>query len=691
MRRTLKCGGHPRKKAFAGADGAIMASATLAAAGINAAATASAAKSQASAIEQSANIQAQSIKDQTSNNNALQQESLNFTRQQNMENRNQQQEIQTTLQMLAGQQNMNDRMEATKVAVKYGGRPKRNRLATMSSIGQRRIKDSVKNYNKKNYDEVDYDALIRAGLIPDDYDVNSPFNAPIKAKRGIGHSFYGGASAPFVVTDGGGAIPLQTDANGYGLYELYGNDHEHYHKTKDGKYKSGVGVRFADGSVVEGEGNQNTNKGEKLLVTPDDAMFISKHSIAGFNPSDAVDAGMPAQQAFAKQQALKFMKGINDDGSKMSKKDRAHALVGLNLLVDTNQTQFPLNGTAPVAGGVAYALNSRMLPQTTVAKCGGHRKLRHGGRVKAELGYEQYKHKNNWNQYAGATYSGIGNLLGAGINVLGNYFAGNTMANAYASAGNILADAYGQMHGISMSELNREDYAPAHAMAVVRSSNTNVNPQQERLRRNAESEARLVNRNTLSSAARQQRLAGINDRLYQRASELAASKNTADEQIRQENAARIQEASETNAKLDTQANQAYGAARLNLLQYNNNIENTKIAGRAQSLADAMTQTGMTRSNAMINSSSALGSALAATGQGFANAFTASQKSKQDLRNALLGADTSATVNYLTSLDPKNIDEELRNIAKSIYDNVSGLTDERSKQIASALARKFGFK
>ena len=623
MRTSLKCGGKARKKALLGADGAISAAATMAAAGMNVAATLKAANTQAKAIQESAKTQAQVIKDQTKNNTALQQESINFTRQQNRENRDQQQEIQTTLQMLAGQQNMNDRFETNKVAVKYGGRP--NKLKQMQPL------------------------------------------------------FYGGGNRPFIVTDGGGVIPLQIDANGYGLYELYGNDHDHYHKTSSGKQKSGVGIKFKDGSVVEGEGNQNTNSGEKLLVTPNDAMFISKHSIAGFNPSKAVDMGMNPKEAFDIQQYLKLIKGINDDGSRMNPARRRQALVGMDILNAANQTQYPQNGTGDVAAGAAYATQNIpqqvIDPKVAIAKCGGHRKLKCGGRKKAENGY--------WQNYAGATYSGIGNLVGAGINMLGNYFAGNKLGKAYTKAGNILADAYDQMHGISLSELNREDYSPGTVMAVIRSADTNINPQLERLRRNADSERRTVNANTLSSAARQQRLSGINDRMYQRMGEQFAYKHNEDEKIKQGNAAHIQEASTQNAQLYTQARQAYGNARMNLLQYNNNIENAKIAGKAQAIADGMTQSSMARSNAMVNSVNAIGAAITGTAQGFANVYNANQKAERDYQNVLIGADTEAKVNAVIMRGD-------RQTAKNLYDSFIGSNNENYKKYAQQLNAKFGF-
>ena len=224
LRNKLKCGGKSRRKASFGADGAVMAAATLAAASINAAATVSAAKTQSKAAVENAKTQAKVIQDQTNNNNNLQKEQLAFTRAQNQENRQQQQDIQTTLQLMAGQENMNDRMERNKMQVRLGGKPKH---------------------------------------------------------RTISAPFYGGAQ--FQVTDGGGVIPISITPDGYGLYELYGNDHEHYHKTSSGKNKTGVGIKFNDGSIVEGEGNQNTNQGELLYVTPNDAMFRKKYSIIRSN------------------------------------------------------------------------------------------------------------------------------------------------------------------------------------------------------------------------------------------------------------------------------------------------------------------------------------------------------------------------------------------------------------------------
>ena len=571
-RRKLKCGGKTRRKAFLGADGAIIAAATLAAAGMTTAATMAAAKSQGKAVIESAKTQAQSIKDQTANNNNLQKESINFTRQQNQENRQQQQDIQTTLQMIAGQENMNNRMEQNKMQVKLGGKPKHRSMSQPS---------------------------------------------------------YGGAK--FQVTDGGGVIPLYVTPDGYGLYELYGNDHEHYHKTSGGKNKTGVGIKFNDGSVVEGEGNQNTNQGELLYVTPQDAMFISKHSIDGFNPTQAVKNGVHPVQAFNIQETLKAIKGLNDDGSKAKcgkRKSLKRFMGGLNPMIEqANMTQNPSNGTVSVSAGTAYGVNN--IPtspvernrETAIARNGKRITLKCGGRRKAA-----------WGDYAGATYNAAGNLLGAGITTFGNMFASNQLGKAYKQAGAILADAYSQMKGIDMSELSREDFEAPHTLAVVRSANTNINPQLERIRRNSASERREINRGTMSSAARQQRLAATNDRMFQRMGEQYAYKNNADEQIKQGNAERITQVAAANADRDAQARKDYANQRLSLLQYNNSIENSKIAGIAQSRADALTQSSMANAQGMQTSMTAIGSALGNAGQGFASAFDTARKDKTDFTN-----------------------------------------------------------
>ena len=263
--------------------------------------------------------------------------------------------------------------------------------------------------------------------------------------------------------------------------------------------------------------------------------------------------------------------------------------------------------------------------ETEIARNGKRITLKCGGRRKAA-----------WGDYAGATYNAVGNVLGSGITTFGNMFASNKLGKAYNQAGAILADAYSQMKGIDMSELSREDFEAPHTLAVVRSANTNINPQLERIRRNSESERREINRGTMSSAARQQRLAATNDRMFQRMGEQYAYKDNADEQIKQGNAERITQTAATNADRDAQARREYANQRLSLLQYNNNIENAKIAGIAQAKSDALTQSSMANAQGLQASVSAIGSGLTSSAQGFASAYDAARKEKTDFTNTYVG-------------------------------------------------------
>lgn len=621
-RRKLKNNGKIRPKAGFGADGAIAAAATITAAVMNGVATANAAKTQAKAVENQAKTQSKSLSDQNKNNNELQKESLAFTRQQNAENRQQQQDIQTTLQMMAGKENMNDILERQKVQVKYGGM-KSNRRSIKSKTGNK----------------------------------------------------------PFKITDGGGAIPLKIDNNGYGLYELYGNDHEHYHKAPGGKNKTGVGVKLQSGNIIEGEGNQNSNQGELMYVTPNDTKFISKHSIDGFNPAKAVLAGVHPEEAFVMQEVIKARKGISNDGK--SKRRSMKAMIGgLDPAIDiANLTQNPSNGTAATSTGVVYALNNQDLNNDNnvakyggrvKAKCGDRRRLKCGGRRKAQGGY--------WDTYGGATMNSAANLTGGLINMGANIWSANKLGKAYNRAGQILADAYSNMHGISMDEVKREDFAAPHTLAVIREANTNINPQLERLRRNAEAERREINRGTLSSAARQQRLAGVNDRLSQRVSEQYANKNNEDERIKQGNAERITQTAQANADRDVQARKDWTSQRLSLLQYNNDIENAKIAGIAQAKADALTQSSTVKSQAIQSSAQAIGNALMLSGQAFGTAHDNAIKSAKEDVYAFAGLSSAEKKAFVLKGNAPN---EAMSYYQQQKDAFNNATNAKDRDIAFA--------
>ena len=428
IRKLKNCG--RRKAPFGTADAAILAAAginvagTMAASAISASATKKAAQDQANATIQSAQKQAQAIKDQNSTSKELQQESQDFVKEQNAENRELQKDIQLQLQMLTGQQNVNDRLEASKIQVKNGGSTKRK--------------------------------LRLAGKFP-----------PL---------LRGSENMPFVVTDGGTVIPIGKTPEGYDIYEILGNDHEHYHKAQGGKNKTGVGIKFADGNVIEGEGNQNTNQGEIMVNTPNNAYFISKHSIAGFNPAKMTLDGMHPLQAYAIQEQLKAANGISDDGKHNSTPVEKKLLGGEPNYLYTMYNQIGPQMGVDTVGDTAVGVASQFTDKKRSLKCGGktRRKANNGlkwnwntGKWEGSVANDNIQVPYAPGKQPSATTtntstgknSGKGffskwtagntvDLIGSGIGALGNIGGALITASANRSAARTVADAQNQAAGI---------------------------------------------------------------------------------------------------------------------------------------------------------------------------------------------------------------------------------------------------
>ena len=685
-----------REKAFVGAG--VQAAATLAAASIGAIAQADAARQQAEATRRAADIQANALRQQNESANRLQQRNIEFTKQENELNRDLQRDVQMNLQMLTGQQNADAVAEARRIQVKRGGSVKRKGL--QSSLLQ-----------------------------------------------GMGNM-------PFRVTDGGSVIPIGLTPEGYALYEIAGNDHEHYHKAQGGKYKTGVGIKFANGETIEGEGNQNSSKGELLLVTPNDAKFISKHTIKGFNPADAVKQGMHPLAAFEEQELIKGIHGINDAGMNTSStpvkemKQRI-ALNGtmlsqpfmmgitpnlstdtlattatgvgysvLNNADDTNKlAKFGKRVKRPLGGGnnwvpfghPLWAVNQRRnLDYTIPTTINNGNDLGTFGNTKPNnyslgvnttltgIGYNTPNTSNTsntsanpsfWDNYGGSIVNAGANLIGAGITSWGNWAANRHMQDAYNDSANAIKDAYRQMRGVDMSALNRDDFRAAHAMAAVQAPVVSTGAERTAAERALHRGLSNVRRSTLSSAAAQDRSNRLNTAYQDQIGQIESNANKIRQDIIQGNMARITDMSKTNAMLDTEANQRYAGAYLDLLKYNNDIENTKLMG----IADA-------ESNRVMGRAQSVAQTHAANAQGWASALTKSANTYNNnmnvlnhnrfsLDNTLLGATDDAVLRHVFSSDPK--DPTNIKHARGLWMRYRYGNDDQ-KRIAKQIQEMYGF-
>lgn len=654
-----------RPEAFWGA--VIGAAASLLGSAISSKGASDSASSSADAIIQASRENARALQQQNENNNRLQQQSQDFIKAENERNRQIQRDLQMSMQLQGGQLSADERRMASRIQVKKGGK-----------VSRKKLRDAV---------------------------------------------FYGGGNLPFHVTDGGGVLPLRQTPEGYDLYEIIGNDHNHYHKTRSGKYKTGVGIAFDSPDygnerlmqtkggkatkVVEGEGNQNTSQGEYLLVTPDSGMFISKHSINGFNPVQAVNAGMHPLMAYNVQEASK--------GTSPVKKNRYKATAGISsnyvLPTDYNiDTIMPISPRRSLKKGgrckalYGYGINPIYDPNANWYLLGGQRNG-YGGTMSNGVStnnvYSTTPYNNSGTSYNNnSTYSpktsrwnlGLsGNLIGAGITSLGNIGgailtnwgasrASRLLNNAYGESGKLLADAYDNLKTVDISNLSRDIFRHQHFLPVVRSATYNVNPDLEEINRNADKAIIATNANTLSSAARLARLSGINANTTQFRSKVFGEKGNKEEAIKQENMNRINEAAAKNAELDVQSSRDFTAHYLDLLKYNNDIVNERITGRAQALADAMTNGAGARAAYLQSAGQSWGNAIAGSGQAFGNAFAIDAKQRADIEMARLSASRSGELSYLRRFGSS--DEINREVARlnSIINNPSTTPDFKEQAI-----------
>ena len=668
-RKKAKCG---RKKAEFGSETAAI----LAAAGINSAATAAAAvvgsnatkeaaRNQASATITSAQKQAQAIKEQNIKSKELQQESQAFIKDQNAENRELQKDIQMQLAMLTGQQNVNDRLEASKLVVKNGGMKK-----------------------------------------------------PRYSLRG--------SNTDFKVTDGGYMLYRGSTPEGFNLFEARGNDHEHYHKTPSGKYKTGVGIELKDKSVIELEGNQKTKQGEYLLQTPWALYAISKHTIDGFNPVKAVNEGIHPLLAFGKQEVKKKIKGVSDDGTPIGspvKEHKAYAGTLIPTVLNINNQivpKFETDTVGDTAVGVAYASQNKNQMKCggkkRTLKCGGKvRKKAYNGTIKLDiqpinsipifnkstvkprfttssLTIPSYTKSSNsfWNNIGadllGAGISSLSNLGGAFITADANKYASNKLAEAYNTSAGILADAYRSLQTIDPNSIKREDFRAAHAMPALQAPISLAAPQIAAVNRQLQRRLANAGKYSASSAAAQNRMASAEVDAQDIKNKIYAADQEQMQKILQANAYRVTQASMQNAQLDTEANKQFSNAYLNLLQYNNDIENQKILGAAGALSEGSTNAASVIANAHTANATAWNNALINSGQSFANTLSSMATRKADLEKVMLGASGDTRSLYYANSGSYNDAKNYYNSLIRQYDLVKNSTKPEDKDTKAYLKR-----
>lgn len=553
-----------RPKALFGEAAAIAAQtvAQIANAALQAQATRDSARTQADSVLENAKSQAEAMRQQNENNTKLQTQMMEFTKSQNDQNRQIMKDMQMNMQLTAGAQSARDRREASKIVLKRGG------------SARRKLRDA--------------------------------------------YSSLQGGNIPFRVTDGGYALAVGQTPEGYDIYKFIGDTHKDYHKTRSGKYKSGIGLKFPNGSEIEVE------NGEYGVGSPEDMYVYSAHTRHNFNPAKAIEAGMSPNDVAAIQETYKAIDGIDSEG----------------------------NNTSPV---------KRILTSA-------------GKTTRQQINSLKNRHRydiGGW--WLAPTISGAGNLLGAGLSALGIGTGSNYLSKRVGEAGDILANAYGQLKGVSMEDVfgpnanGKLSFSLGHYLPVIRSSYYNANPELAQVDKDARRQTSAVNRNTLSSAARLSRTNLANTFAQDARSKIYADKANREEQTKQANVAAINEAAAHNAQLDIEMNKQFYGTKADLAKFNANIENEKILGAAETRANTLQQLGQIGANKRQGIAGAFGNALVQTGLGFANAYNDKLTRDFELDLAKLGANQEGLTTWYAN--SKNVsDSEAYAYARNLIES-----------------------
>lgn len=637
-----------RQKCGFGADGALMAAATLAAAGINAAATAKSAKEQATAMKANADAQA---KAQTAaakvQSDALAQQNENNT--ENVTNqieaqkelqRSQNdimQEMNLNLAMQAGRQNAQEREEQAKIVVKCGGSLRGKRLA-----GGLTLQDS-------NY----------------------------------------------VVPVGQGLVLLRGGSPTHPQDQTHANSHKN---IISGRYNKGSYLKVGN-KEIEAEAGGNKTTGE--IIDPSNKFVYSQRRFLpdGTSPVEKILAGYPKGEVALEQELTKKLLGIKNNGNKAMYGRRYMKCGGRcrpkapygdspytigDYKSDYYNNQFDddwdnpynrilrgLNNPQPTTGSTNTDNRgswwSRQSPATQSALIGGLTNL------------------------GGTLITALGNGIASGYMRRANNYANEVLTNARNQTRDTYIDAYNKMHGIDANGLiNEDDFKATHAIANVRAGRFNINPQLAQVERDSARQLRSIRGGINSALARQRLMSDVVTRSQDARDKLYSEQTNQVEKINQNNIAQLNEVAMKNAELDTRSKTNLSALKVDVAKYNNDIENTKLQGIADATADALMGNAQGSAQTRINNAGlranfatstlgGIGNVLASAGKQWYDADQAYQANQANISRYMAASTNPNGMALAVLAYPNQYSTENIKLAYNATDN-----ENNKKQLAAIL-------
>lgn len=653
-----------RSKCAFGADGALMAAATLTAAALNTAATIKASKEQAKAMKANADAQAKAqtaaakvqsdaLAQQNENNTQNMTEQINAQKELQESQNDIMKEMNLNLALQAGKQNAQEREEQSKIVVKCGGSLRGKRLA--------------------------------CGLTLQD--------------------------SNYVVPVGQGLVLLRGGSPTHPQDQTHSNSHKN---IISGRYNKGSYLKVGN-KEIEAEAGGNRTTGE--IIDPSNKFVYSQRRFLpdGTSPVEKILAGYPKGEVALEQELTKKLLGIKNNGNKAMYGRRymrcgGHCRPKFDYAGDVYRSQRNLQNYYASLPDSTILPNSDyfqgvsvvpQIPKPTSSKINLPSSLTSPTEPQSKGSWWSRQSPATQNALisAGVNLGGhlitsLGNGIASGYMQRANRYANDVLTNARNQTRDTYIDAYKKMHGIDTNGLIKEDdFKATHAIANVRAGRFNINPQLAQVERDSSRQLRSIRGGINSALARQRLMSDVATRSQDARDKLYGEQTNEVEKINQNNIAQLNEVAMKNAELDTRSKTNLSALKVDVAKYNNDIENTKLQGIADATADALMGNAQGNAQLRINNAGLRSNFATSTLGGFGNILANAGKTYYDtdmsyrnMQNQYqIAAATSSNPNIMGSIamqNPSNYDNQT---LKLIYD--LSTNDNVRNKLAKELSRR----
>lgn len=434
----------------------------------------------------------------------------------------------------------------------------------------------------------------------------------------------GNDAIPFRVLRGGEILPIGQDEVGT-IGIISGRTHDH----------GGVDMNFRDGQKIEAEG------GELIRIPVNgeaQAEILSRRTRNGFNPTAEVESGnMTFDEAFANQEINKKMYRRS---LKRTKADGGRRIYNYGPYMSYGSNPYTLSYTPASGMGDNYDMstinnlwygnqNNTSSPYTGFDTSKYYDTARRAATI------------NTIGNVGGALLSGIGGLIGAGI-----------QARGYRNAAAQYAGLPDKMKYVSVDDLANDFRAPK-AVASLAAITDQTTGQQGALERNYQTLRRSLRRDTRSAAAGQAKLATALTNYTDARSKLADTDAELRNRIAIANADTLTKTSQFNAENQMRANQNIADLKLRGMQFNAETYNNALGTMLGANADAALGRSRAWASGVSGAFGGLGNAINKSADSWSNTINELNANQMNIDYLMYGRDPSEQINY--ALNSGNVD------------------------------------